>query len=65
MIHKCGAWTYAARLRESCNTCVGKGCDCCKNTGEHTEHGAKFQRTNVNGDFVTNKERLFAKRNVA
>lgn len=55
MIHPCGAWTYKARLRDTCCRCVGKGCSCCGQTGEHTEREAKFQRDNVHGAFVINQ----------
>lgn len=55
-IHACGTFTFAARLRENCIPCSGKGCTCCGQTGEHTEPGAKHQRVNVHGAFAENQK---------
>ena len=51
----CGAFTFAARLRENCVKCAGKGCLCCDQKGTHAEREAKFQRENVYGAFVINQ----------
>ena len=52
----CGTFTYAARLRENCVKCGGKGCLCCQDKGTHAEANAKHQRENVYGAFVENQK---------